>query len=140
MLVHNVRNKSPHANHGLTLVELMISLTIVGILVSIALPAWSSYTVSVRESAAMGKLSRVSMALEQYFGEHTSYQTDLRTLKIPDSDKWFNYSISNGDRYSYAIEAIPSRDSKQRHALRLDHLGRQLHRPVTASNWQAGWP
>jgi len=124
---------------GFSLVELLVALTIMGILASIALPAYSAYTINARETIAMSRLTQFALTLEQYYGEHFSYEAEIDELRLPDSDDWFDYSISNSDRYSYRIDASPKVNSTQPVAFRLDHLGRRYHRERTNDRWTDGW-
>lgn len=130
----------PIKQGGFSLVELLTGLAIVSILVGAALPVYSSYTLSVRETAAKSRVHEIAMALEQYYSEHFNYQAGPRELDIPDSDQWFDYTITNSDRYSYRILATPNEDNRQKTAFQLDYLGRQYFRPVGSDTWAVGWP
>ncbi len=128
------------ANHGFSLIELLVVLTLIGIIVSAAVPSYSAYAVSGRQASAMAQLNKISIALEQYYTRHHSYEATLEQINIPDSDSWFDYSINNHDRYSYHIQANPRQPNRLPLAFSLDHLGRQHHRKVQSSAWQNGWP
>ena len=58
---------------GFTLVELMIVITIVGVLSSIALPAYLDYARSAKRATAQSDLMKLSIFLERRFTENSSY-------------------------------------------------------------------
>ncbi|WP_428310080.1 type IV pilin protein [Hydrocarboniphaga sp.] len=67
---------------GFTLIELMVTVAIVGLLTIIALPAYSSYT--LRTNRAVGKSALVSMAAAQetYFVDRKTYTSTLSDLGL----------------------------------------------------------
>lgn len=68
---------------GFTLIELMVVVAIMGILVSIAMPA---YTESVRRSnraEAKSELVQVAAEQERFFSSTNSYSTDATPLNTP---------------------------------------------------------
>ena len=60
---------------GFTLIELMVTVAIVGILASIALPAYTAYIQRSRVPAALDGLSSVATRLEQRFQDTGAYPT-----------------------------------------------------------------
>jgi prepilin-type N-terminal cleavage/methylation domain-containing protein len=71
-------NRSPRRPElGFSLVELMIVISIIGILVAIGIPAWQASVRSTNETAAITHLQRVSTAQVTYFNTHnrSSYGT-----------------------------------------------------------------
>ena len=67
-------NKS---QRGFSLVELMIVISIIGILVAIGIPAWQASVRSTNEAAAITHLQRISTAQVTYYNtkNRTSYGT-----------------------------------------------------------------
>jgi len=63
-----VRSPEPasHANHGYTLVELMIVVAIVGILASIAVPGYQNYTMRAKAVEAVNTLASINAAQRAY--------------------------------------------------------------------------
>src|SRR5436305_15152738 len=61
--------KSPRRN-GFSLVELMIVISIIGILVAIGIPAWQGAVRSANEAAAITHLQRTQTAQVTYYNTH----------------------------------------------------------------------
>ncbi len=59
---------------GFTLIEVMITVVIVGILAAIALPSYSQYVTRSKLMEAQGKLSDLRAQQERYFMDNRSYQ------------------------------------------------------------------
>jgi type IV pilus assembly protein PilE len=60
-------------NAGFTLVELMIVVTIVGILSAIAVPAYTSYTTRTHRAAARACVSEATQFMERYYTTNLTY-------------------------------------------------------------------
>lgn len=64
----------PTAN-GFTLIELMITVAIIGILAAVALPAYNDYVMRGRLVEATTALSDMRVRLEQYYQDNRNYGT-----------------------------------------------------------------
>ncbi len=62
---------------GFTLLELMITVVVVGILAAIAYPSYTSHVAKSRRAEAQSELMRLATLLEQYRIDHKTYTTDL---------------------------------------------------------------
>ncbi len=56
-----------------TLIELMVTVAIVGILASIAIPSYQSSVMKSRRADAQGELLGFANTMERYFTEHSTY-------------------------------------------------------------------
>ena len=72
-------NRTP-AVRGFTLIEVMITVAIVAILASIALPSYSQYVVRTKRSATQSFMMNLANKQEQYLLDARSYSTSLSDL------------------------------------------------------------
>lgn len=103
-------------NKGFTLVELMITVVIVGILASVAIPAYTQYTVRAKRAAAESFIMSVANKQEQYILDARQYTDTLGTgglgLTAPaDVSAHYNITITTNMTATpptYIIEAVPT--------------------------------
>jgi type IV pilus assembly protein PilE len=65
---------------GFTLIELIVSVAIIGILASIAYPSYTNAVSKTRRSEAMTALAKVANLQEQYYADNRTYVTDMTKL------------------------------------------------------------
>jgi type IV pilus assembly protein PilE len=65
--------KSLRLNRGVTLMELMVVMSIIGILSAIAIPTYMQYTVRTHRAAARACLSEASQFMERYYTTNLTY-------------------------------------------------------------------
>jgi general secretion pathway protein G len=68
------------STRGFTLIELMVVMTIMGILVSIALPQFRASILQAREAVLKEDLFRMRQAIDQYFADKGRYPATLEAL------------------------------------------------------------
>jgi len=61
---------------GFTLIELMIVVAIIGILASLAIPAYQSYTIRAQVSEGLMLAGPLKNAIASYYTEHGSFPAD----------------------------------------------------------------
>lgn len=82
---------------GFTLIELMITVAIVGIIAAVAYPSYTSYVQRSRIAEATGTLSTTRVRLEQFFQDNRNYgstATDCGVV-MPTGD-FFDFSCTWG--------------------------------------------
>ncbi len=58
---------------GFTLIELMVTVVVIALLASIAIPNYSDYVIRSKLSEAFSELSTMSTKLEQYYQDNRTY-------------------------------------------------------------------
>ena len=96
---HTLRTESAHCERGVTLIELIIAVAIVGVLLSLALPSYLESIQKSRRSDAVVALNNLQLVEENYRASHTAFGT---LAQIGASD------TSTNGYYSLAISAITS--------------------------------
>jgi len=61
-------------SNGFTLMELMVAVTIVAILASIAIPSYRQYVIRNNRAAAQAELMQIANSLERYRAQQLSYK------------------------------------------------------------------
>ncbi len=69
----NNDNRHVLSKEGFTLVELMIVVAILGILISVAVPAYIGYISNSKKSEAKTNLQSLKLLIEQYYSENAKY-------------------------------------------------------------------
>lgn len=87
---------------GFTLIELMIVVAVIGILASIAVPAYSEYVVRGKLVEATSALSDGRVRMEQFFQDNRTYAGGS---PCPTATPNFTYSCSNLTSTTYTITA-----------------------------------
>ncbi len=88
---------------GITLLELMVTLAIVSILASVAIPTYQSYMQRGNRSEAISALQSVMQAQERFYADAVSYTVDL-------SDLGFATATFDTDNGLYTISARQCED------------------------------
>lgn len=68
---------------GFTLIEMMITVAIIGILAAIAYPSYTEYVLKSRRAAAQADLTELSQWLERQFTTNMSYLKDGAAPTLP---------------------------------------------------------
>lgn len=85
---------------GFTLIELIIVVAIIGILATVAVPAYSQYVIKGKRSDAKAALLSAQLAQEKYRANNTTYATTLAAANIAET--------SSGGYYTIALSGTPT--------------------------------
>jgi len=69
-----------HKSYGFTLVELLITVAIIGILASVAYPSYTDFVIRSNRSEGLRELLRYANLQEQVFVDSRSYASDMKGL------------------------------------------------------------
>jgi type IV pilus assembly protein PilE len=64
--------------HGFTLIELMIVLAILGLLVAIALPSYTSHMAKAHRADARGQLMLAAQFMQRFYAANDSFKADRK--------------------------------------------------------------
>ncbi|KGY12591.1 fimbrial protein [Vibrio tubiashii] len=88
---------------GMTLIELLICVVIIGALCTIAYPSYQIHVLQSHRTAALANLAMVQLELERVFT--TNYQTAVGSV-LPDGK--CDFCTLDGDRFEISISATES--------------------------------
>ena len=96
---------------GMTLIEVLIVVVIIGILAVVALPAYQDMVQSSRRADARNALLSAQMAMEKYRGDNQSYATSPAALGIsttsPDGYYTIDVDASATNATAFVMTATP---------------------------------
>lgn len=92
---------------GFTLIELMVTIAIVSVLASIAIPAYTGYIKTSKMSEANYNLAALRLAQEEYFLENNDYFYGATTLLLESASGglWKATKGSDGFLFNYVVTA-----------------------------------
>ncbi len=90
---------------GFTLIELMITVAIVGILAAIAYPSYQQYVLSSRRAEAQSEMLKIQLGLEKWRANHNTYSSTLADAGFTDTNTYYDYSITGASGSAYVINA-----------------------------------
>ena len=73
----------PKRVHGFTLIELMIVVAIIGILASIAIPAYQDYTIRAQVVEALALINEVKPSIRDHYRERGVWPEDNESAGVP---------------------------------------------------------
>ena len=123
-------------NQGITLIELMVTIAITGILTSLGYPSYVSHVEDARRDTAKGDLMQLAQVMEDYYSENFTYEGAVTgnadTFLAPNifaaqspvpncensidcpSVKYYDLTVSlNSDASAYKLRATPISTSPQ---------------------------
>lgn len=120
-------------NKGFTLIEMLVTLIIVGILTTIALPVYTDHVRRSQATEGVLALSDFRVKLEQHFQDNNTYEGACGTsglAKIPTDLKYFTISCEELSKTGYSLKAT-SKDF----TYLVDELNNK-ETPSSPNNWK----
>ena len=114
---HNV-SKTPFTG-GFTLIELMVTVAVAVILISIAVPNYRAYVQRANRSDATTAILRIAAAQEKFYIQNNTYTTDLSAagLGIPSTNnEYYDLAVTAGPdglTIGYVATATPKEGERQ---------------------------
>jgi len=128
------------AGRGFTLIELMITVAIVAILSSIALPAYTDYVRRGRIPEATANLQSSQARMEQWFQDAKSYYRSGSTsscgVNLPGDLKFFTLSCEPTSATAYVLRAT-GKGSMAGFAYTINQDGKRTSAITSVSGWSA---
>ncbi|MFP5419486.1 MAG: type IV pilin protein [Gammaproteobacteria bacterium] len=99
-------------SRGFTLIEVMIAVVIIGILASIAFPAYQQYVLRAARAEAQAVLMEQAQFMERYFTTNNTYEdAELLSTTSPKAGGGaarYNISFSVQTETAYTVQAAPT--------------------------------
>lgn len=92
-------------NSGFTLVELMITIAIVGILSAVALPAYDNYVVQSKIPESFKVMTEFALKMEQSYQDNNNYGGVNCSIASPTSDNYTYACTTNSVGQGFTIES-----------------------------------
>lgn len=119
-----LRNLGPGGRTaGVTLIELVVAVAIVGILAAVAFPSYAQYIIRTHRSAAKSMIVQIADRQEQFFADNKRYADDLTDLGYPtdgfmiddqgtvvdesSNDRIYAISLSGVTATAFTANAVP---------------------------------
>lgn len=95
--------------HGFTLIELMITVAIIGILAAVAYPSYREYVAKSRRAEAQALLMQSVQWMERFYAENYSYSANTAGVAVDDASMFparYSQSPASGTAtYTIAVNA-----------------------------------
>ncbi|WP_338763521.1 type IV pilin protein [Massilia sp. METH4] len=94
-----------HRQQGFTLMEVLITVVIVGILSAVAIPAYTDHVTRSRTAEAFTALGAAQANAEQFWNNNRTYDGYSGASAFPAATPNFTYALSNATASTFTITA-----------------------------------
>ena len=112
-----------HRQAGVTLIELIVVMIIVGVLAAVAIPSYRNYIIRSQRADAKDALLALATAQEKFYLQCNTYATVIDNapdcvageLQGTDASKngWYDLAIDAADATSYTVSAVAAAAGNQ---------------------------
>jgi type IV pilus assembly protein PilE len=95
------------SSSGITLIELIIVVAVIGILLAMAMPGYRNYTLRVHRTEAIRMLLQASMCQERIIASRGNYDTSLCKPVSEQQRYQLSYNSPESQGRSYVAMAVP---------------------------------
>ncbi|CAE6944025.1 MULTISPECIES: type IV pilin protein [Pseudomonas] len=94
---------------GFTLIEVMITVAIIGILAAIAYPSYTEYVLRGNRSEGLALLSEAAARQERYFAQNNTYADTAAKLNVPvnSTNNLYQLNIADVTSNTYTLTVVP---------------------------------
>ena len=116
---------------GFTLIEMMITVVVIGILAMVAIPAYNDSVTKGRRSDAKSTLTDIAAKQEQFFMDNKTYTTDLTKLGYAASsdtfskDDYYKVTVTAASATAFSAKAVPVNDDPNCGTFSINEQGTQ---------------
>jgi prepilin-type N-terminal cleavage/methylation domain-containing protein len=107
-------NKTNTSRAGFTFIELMIVVTVIGILAAIAIPRYLNYQCKTKQIEARKGLGAIAKMQSSFYAENDEYSIDLNevgfSMQGPNDGGYYEYEMVSADEFSFQAKATGKAD------------------------------
>lgn len=99
---------------GVTLIELLIVITIIGILASLAFPTYQDHLFKIRRTDGQQKLLQIATELETLYElSHSYLNTNFNLANLGIESEYYDFKLAAVSEHAYTLVATPILEQAQ---------------------------